>query len=90
MATQFVSTSHPLSSSAAAPALRGRQMTHPVPTPPIMRPRKRGEEKPIQDREKLVVDMLPLVKRVALKIRKRLPAHVEMDDLVSDGVAGVG
>jgi DNA-directed RNA polymerase specialized sigma subunit len=37
-----------------------------------MRPRKRREEKPIQDREKLVVDMLPLVKRVALKIRKRL------------------
>ena len=54
-----------------------------------MRPRKRREEKPIQDREKLVVDMLPLVKRVALKIRKRLPAHVEMDDLLSDGVVGL-
>ena len=33
--------------------------------------------------------MLPLVKRVALKIRKRLPAHVEMDDLCSDGVLGL-
>jgi RNA polymerase sigma factor for flagellar operon FliA len=54
-----------------------------------MRPRKRGEKKPIQDREKLVVDMLPLVKRVALKIRKRLPAHVEVDDLLSDGVVGL-
>ena len=63
MATQFVSTSHPLSSSAAAPALAAGMMTHPVPTSPIMRPRKRGEEKPIQDREKLVVEMLPLVKR---------------------------
>jgi len=54
-----------------------------------MRPRKRREEKPIQDREKLVVDMLPLVKRVALKIRKRLPAQVEFDDLLSDGVVGL-
>jgi RNA polymerase sigma factor for flagellar operon FliA len=54
-----------------------------------MRPRKRREEKPIQDREKLVVDMLPLVKRVALKIRKRLPAQVEIDDLLSDGVVGL-
>jgi RNA polymerase sigma factor for flagellar operon FliA len=89
MATQFVSTSHPLSSSAAAPALCGRKMTRLVPTSRIMRPRKRREEKPIQDREKLVVDMLPLVKRVALKIRKRLPAQVEIDDLLSDGVVGL-
>ena len=90
MATQFVSTSHPLSSSAAAPARCGRQMTHTVPTPPIRRTRERGRGKAIQDREKLVVEMLPLVKGVALKIRKRLPAHVEVDDLLSDGVAGVG
>jgi len=33
--------------------------------------------------------MLPLVKGVALKIRKRLPAHVEMDDLLSNGVLGL-
>jgi RNA polymerase sigma factor FliA len=33
--------------------------------------------------------MLPLVKRVALSIRKRLPAHVELDDLFSDGVLGL-
>jgi RNA polymerase sigma factor for flagellar operon FliA len=33
--------------------------------------------------------MLPLVKRVALKIRKGLPAHVQMDDLSSDGVLGL-
>ena len=89
MATQFVSTFHPLSSSAAAPARRGRQMTHSVSTSPIMRPRQRGEEKPTQVREKLVVEMLPLVKGVALKIRERLPAQVEMDDLLSDGVVGL-
>jgi len=43
----------------------------------------------LQDREKLLVDMLPLVKRVALSIRKHLPAHVELDDLFSDGVLGL-
>ncbi len=64
-------------------------MTRLVPTSRIMRPRKRREEKPSQDREKLVVEMLPLVKAVALKIRKRLPAQVEFDDLLSDGVVGL-
>jgi RNA polymerase sigma factor for flagellar operon FliA len=33
--------------------------------------------------------MLALVKRVALKIRKRLPAHMELDDLFSDGILGL-
>lgn len=54
-----------------------------------MRPQVRREEKTIQNREQLVVDMLPLVKSVALRIRKRLPAQVEMADLISDGVLGL-
>ncbi|MGD0009837.1 MAG: sigma-70 family RNA polymerase sigma factor [Terriglobia bacterium] len=54
-----------------------------------MRPRGQCEGKAVQDRERLLVDMLPLVKRVALRIRKRLPAHVELDDLFSDGVLGL-
>lgn len=33
--------------------------------------------------------MLPLVKRVALKLRGHLPAHVELDDLISDGTVGL-
>ncbi len=36
-----------------------------------------------------VVKLLPLVKRVALKLRGHLPAHVELDDLVSDGTVGL-
>jgi RNA polymerase sigma factor for flagellar operon FliA len=54
-----------------------------------LHPRRRQERKALQNREKLLVDMLPLVKRVALRIRKRLPAHVEPDDLFSDGVLGL-
>jgi RNA polymerase sigma factor FliA len=54
-----------------------------------MRPKAHAEGIPVQDRENLIMAMLPLVKHVALKIRKRLPAHVEVDDLVSDGVLGL-
>lgn len=41
------------------------------------------------DSNKLVVKLLPLVKRVALQLRGHLPAHVELDDLVSEGVMGL-
>ena len=37
----------------------------------------------------MVVKLLPLVKRVALKLRANLPAHVELDDLISDGTVGL-
>jgi len=41
------------------------------------------------DRQKMLVELLPLVKRVALKIRERLPAQVELDDLSANGVLGL-
>jgi len=37
----------------------------------------------------MVVKLLPLVKRVAVRLRVHLPAHVELDDLVSDGTVGL-
>jgi len=40
-------------------------------------------------RESLLVEMLPLVKRIALKIRGHLPAHVEVDDLRANGILGL-
>jgi len=91
MATQSVPTFQQLSSLTAVANLRPRSSARrrrPL-TPPILRPRRKHEPKALQDREKLLVDMLPLVKRVALRIRKRLPAHVELDDLFSDGVLGL-
>jgi len=33
--------------------------------------------------------MLPLVKRMAFQIREHLPAHVEVDDLIANGVLGL-
>jgi len=40
-------------------------------------------------RESLLVEMLPLVQRVAFNIRKHLPAHIEVDELVANGVLGL-
>ena len=37
----------------------------------------------------MLVELLPLVKRVALKIREHLPAQVELDDLCANGVLGL-
>ena len=36
-----------------------------------------------------MVRLLPLVKRMALQMRERLPAHVDLDDLVGAGVLGL-
>jgi RNA polymerase sigma factor for flagellar operon FliA len=41
------------------------------------------------DINRIVVALLPLVRRIALQMRERLPLHVETDDLVSTGVLGL-
>ncbi len=40
-------------------------------------------------REKLVLEYAPLIKFVAQKIAARLPANIELDDLMSSGVIGL-
>jgi len=91
MATQSVPAFQQLGSLTAVANLRPRSPARPHRplTPPILRPGRRRERNALQNREKLLVDMLALVKRVALKIRKRLPAHMELDDLFSDGILGL-
>lgn len=39
--------------------------------------------------ESLLIQMLPLVRRIALKIRRHLPAHIEVDDLTGTGILGL-
>jgi RNA polymerase sigma factor FliA len=41
------------------------------------------------EREAVVVKLLPLVRRVASEMRAHLPAHVEVDDLAGAGVLGL-
>ena len=41
------------------------------------------------ERDELIVKLLGLVKRVALEMREHLPAHVDVEDLVSAGTIGL-
>ncbi len=41
------------------------------------------------ERERLVLEHMPMVRYLARRIHERLPAHVEMEDLVSAGVVGL-
>ena len=41
------------------------------------------------DQESLVLNNLNLVKRIALHLKARLPAHVELDELMQVGMIGL-
>jgi RNA polymerase sigma factor FliA len=40
-------------------------------------------------RDQIVVENLPLVKAIALRLRSNLPVHVDLDDLISAGTFGL-
>src|SRR3954464_5295509 len=40
-------------------------------------------------RDRIVLDHLPLVKAIAVRVHENLPVHVEMDDLVHAGILGL-
>jgi RNA polymerase sigma factor for flagellar operon FliA len=42
-----------------------------------------------QDRDTLITECLPLVKFIAHRISARLPAHVDVDDLIHSGILGL-
>jgi RNA polymerase sigma factor for flagellar operon FliA len=54
-----------------------------------VRAKDRRDDERLQNKHKLLAEMLPLVKRLAFKIRQHLPSHVETDDLVANGVLGM-
>ncbi len=89
MATQSIPTYEQLSSAAAAPALRRQMISRRPLMPPRITPAARRDAKQAQEMQKLLVELLPLVKRVAFKIREHLPARVEVDDLLGNGVLGL-
>lgn len=65
----------------------------PLPSPPPKPTPEHGEgipeEPDFRDREFLITECLPLVKFVAHRISARLPAHVEVDDLIHSGILGL-
>jgi RNA polymerase sigma factor for flagellar operon FliA len=42
-----------------------------------------------QVRDRIVLDHLPLVKAIAIRVHENLPVHVDLDDLVHAGVLGL-
>ena len=42
-----------------------------------------------REQEELIVKLMGLVRRIAFELREHLPAHVEVDDLVSAGTVGL-
>src|SRR5450631_4508396 len=42
-----------------------------------------------QTRDRIVLDHLPLVKCIAIRVHESLPVHVDLDDLIHAGVLGL-
>lgn len=89
MATQPAPSYEQLTDAAAAPAIRRRLIPRKTATQPRVHPRTQRDVNRGPERQRLLLEMLPLVKRLAFQIRERLPAHVEVDDLVANGVLGL-
>ena len=88
MATQPIPNYEPMS-NVAVPAVRRRLMTRRPLVASSVSTTMRKNAKQAEERQRLLVEMLPLVKRMAFKIREHLPSHVEVDDLIGNGVLGL-
>ena len=53
--------------------------------------KKENKEQPVkrETREKLIIQHLPLVKAIAVRVHENIPVHVDLDDLVQAGVLGL-
>ena len=71
--------------TAAAPAreIAPEQAAKPALKPVIVK------ESAIARRDRVVMENLPLVKAIALRVHDSLPVHVEVDDLVHAGILGL-
>src|SRR5258707_15645801 len=48
-----------------------------------------GQSARIARRDRIVLEHLPLVKAIAIRVHENLPVHVDLDDLVHAGVLGL-
>jgi RNA polymerase sigma factor for flagellar operon FliA len=58
----------------------------PVPSVSVLRKQKKISQ---EIRDRIVLDHLPLVKAIAIRVHENLPVHVDLDDLVHAGVLGL-
>jgi RNA polymerase sigma factor for flagellar operon FliA len=56
---------------------------------PTTVPAAKPEKKALGTREEIITEYAPLIKYIAQKIAARLPANIELDDLISSGVIGL-
>jgi RNA polymerase sigma factor for flagellar operon FliA len=89
MATQPAPTYEQLTDAAAAPAIRRRLIPRKTAAQPRVHPRTQRDVNQGPEQQQLLLEMLPLVKRMAFRIRGRLPAHVEVGDLLANGMLGL-
>jgi len=48
-----------------------------------------GSQPSQEDREAMVMECIPLVKYIAHRIANRVPAHIDVDDLINSGIIGL-
>ena len=58
-----------------------------MPVPSVSPRRRKRISQEVRD--KIVLDHLPLVKAIAIRIHENLPVHVDLDDLIHAGVLGL-
>jgi len=51
--------------------------------------RRRQQSLSREARDRIVLDHLPLVKAIAIRVHENLPVHVDLDDLIHAGVMGL-
>jgi len=67
----------------------GKQRKRPGPTKPKRAARKLSAKALASRRKVYAAKFFPYIEKVARRLARRLPAHVEIDDLVSAGVIGL-
>src|SRR5947199_8649579 len=58
----------------------------PVTSVPVRRKSKKISQ---EVRDQIVLEHLPLVKAIAVRVHENLPVHVDLDDLIHAGVIGL-
>ncbi|MFN7924730.1 MAG: FliA/WhiG family RNA polymerase sigma factor [Bryobacteraceae bacterium] len=61
----------------------------PVGIPEPVAPVELTPASPVARRDKVVLEHLPLVKAIAVRVHENLPVHVDLDDLVHAGILGL-
>src|SRR5215813_7397560 len=51
--------------------------------------RSKRQKMSLEARDRMVLEHMPLVKAIAIRVHETLPVHVELDDLIHAGVLGL-